>query len=220
MLIELENDDALEIPAGAADFVVRDDFRLPREVDVLAIYPHAHYLGHEVEAYATLPDGKRRWLIRIRDWNPDWQAVFHYREPVFLPRGSVISMLWHYDNSARNPRNPYSPPRRVSGGNQAFDEMAHLWLQIVPRGAGDGRVEIQEALLRHRVEKYPHDFDARVSLGALLLERFQPAAAVAVLWQAVQLDPRQEEARRFLGMALEGWGEHRRPFRNGGCVWS
>jgi tetratricopeptide (TPR) repeat protein/mono/diheme cytochrome c family protein len=206
MLIELENDDALEIPAGASDFVVGDDFRLPRDVEVLAIYPHAHYLGHAIDAYATLPGRKRVWLIRIRDWNPDWQAVFHYRAPMFLPAGSVISMRWHYDNSAGNPRNPHSPPQRVVGGNQAFDEMAHLWLQVLPRG-GDERAEIEEALLRHRVRKYRDDFDARISLGALLLERLEPAEGVGVLRQAVELKPRNEEARRFLGMALEADGK-------------
>jgi hypothetical protein len=65
MLIELENDDALDIPPGGRDFPVSDDFLLPRDVDVLAVYPHAHYLGHVMEGYATLPDGQRKWLIRI-----------------------------------------------------------------------------------------------------------------------------------------------------------
>jgi tetratricopeptide (TPR) repeat protein/mono/diheme cytochrome c family protein len=207
MLIELENDDALDIPAGERDFAVGDDLRLPRDVEVLAVYPHAHYLGREMEGYAALPNGRRKWLIRIRDWNPDWQAVFHYREPVFLPKGTVISMRYRYDNSPANPRNPNSPPRRVQGGNQATDEMAHLWLQILPQGgAGDARIEIQTALLKHRVEKYRDDFDARISLGALLLARFDPAGAVTVLEEAVQLDPKHEEARRFLGSALEGLG--------------
>jgi tetratricopeptide (TPR) repeat protein len=207
MLIELENDDALDIPAGDRDFPVGDDFRVPRDVEVLAVYPHAHYLAREMEGYATLPNGQRKWLIRIRDWNPDWQAVFHYREAIFLPKGSVISMRYRYDNSPSNPRNPNSPPRRVQGGNQATDEMAHLWLQILPRGgAGDGRVQIQTALLKHRVEKYRDDFDARISLGALLLAQFDPAGAMTVLEQAVALDPKHEEARRFLGSALEGLG--------------
>jgi cytochrome c-type biogenesis protein CcmH/NrfG/mono/diheme cytochrome c family protein len=207
MLIELENDDALDIPPGARDFAVGDDFRLPGDVEVLAVYPHAHYLGHEMEGYATLPNGRRKWLIRIGEWDPAWQAVYHYREPVFLPKGSVISMRYRFDNSAANPRNPNSPPRRVQSGNQATDEMAHLWLQILPRdAAGDQRVEIEVALLRHRVEKYRDDFDARISLGALLLARFDPAGAVAALEQAVQLDPKHEETRRFLGMALEGVG--------------
>ena len=207
MVIELENDDALDIPAGDADFAVGDDFRLPRDVDVLAIYPHAHYLGHVIEGYATLPDGRRKWLIRIPDWDPNWQAVYHYRHPVFLPKGSVISMRYHYDNSSANPRNPNFPPRRVLGGNQSTDEMAHLWLQVLPRANdSEARIEIESALLEHRVEKYGDDFDARVSLGALRLARFDPAGAVAVLQQAARLEPKQEEARRFLGVALEGVG--------------
>jgi len=206
MVIQLENDDALDIPAGERDFAVSDDFRLPRDVDVLAVYPHAHYLGHVIEGYATLPDGRRKWLIRIGDWNPNWQAVFHYRKPVFLPKGTVISMRYHYDNSTGNPRNPNSPPRRVQGGNRSTDEMAHFWLQVLPRGAGDGRTEIELALLKHRVEKYRDDFDARISLGTLMLARFDPAGAVEVLQQAVRLDPKQEEARRFLGNALEAIG--------------
>lgn len=209
IVIELENDDALDIPAGDRDFVVSDDFRLPRDVDVLAVYPHAHYLGHVIEGYATLPDGKREWLIRIPNWDPTWQAVYHYRKPVFLPVGTVISMRYRYDNSSANPRNPHSPPRRVRGGNQATDEMAHFWLQVLPRGADDERevrIEIQTALLEHRVSKYRDDFDARVSLGVLRLARFDPAGAIAVLQQAVSLEPKQEEARRFLGMALEAVG--------------
>jgi tetratricopeptide (TPR) repeat protein/mono/diheme cytochrome c family protein len=207
LLIELENDDGLDIPVGDRDFAVGDDFRLPRDVEVLAVYPHAHYLGHAMDGYATLPDGKRQWLIRIRDWNPDWQAVYHYRAAVFLPKGSVISMRWRFDNSGGNPRNPNSPPRRVLGGNQATDEMAHFWLQLLPRGGdADARIEIEAALLRHRVEKYRDDFDARISLGALLLARFDPAGAVAVLGEAVELNPRHEEARRFLGSGLESVG--------------
>jgi tetratricopeptide (TPR) repeat protein len=206
VLIELENDDALDIPAGDPDFAVSDDFRLPRDVDVLAVYPHAHYLGHLIEGYAILPDGQRKWLIRIRDWDPNWQAVYHYRQPVFLPKGTVVSMRYHFNNSSSNPRNPNSPPRRVQGGNQSTDEMAHFWLQVLPRGPGNGRIEIESALLEHRVEKYSDDFDARISLGALMLARFDPAGAVPVLRQAVGLDPRQEEARRFLGMALDVLG--------------
>jgi mono/diheme cytochrome c family protein len=77
LLIELERDSLLDIPAGVRDFAVADDFRLPLDVDVLAIYPHAHYLGHRLEAYATLPDGQREWLIKISQWDPNWQAVYH-----------------------------------------------------------------------------------------------------------------------------------------------
>jgi mono/diheme cytochrome c family protein len=202
LLIQLQDDNALDIPGGARDFVVSDDFKLPVDADVLAIYPHAHYLGHLLEGFATLPTGERKWLIRIPAWDPNWQAVYHYREPVFLPKGSVVSMRYHYDNSSANPRNPNRPPRRVQGGNRSTDEMAHLWLQILPRGNGDRRPMIVEALMRHRIEKYRADLEAHLRLAILLLARLNPTEADAVLEDAIRIAPRSPEAHNLRGTAL------------------
>jgi Tfp pilus assembly protein PilF len=179
---------------------------------VLAVYPHAHYLGHLLEGYATLPGGERKWLIRIPDWDPNWQGAYHYREPMFLPKGTVISMRYHYDNSAANPRNPNQPPRRVVSGNQATDEMGHLWLQVLPRNGpgekGDRRMELQEAVMRRRLEKYPNDFDAHFQLGALRQARLDPVEALAMLRAAVRIQPDHGEARNMLGSALVAMGRN------------
>ncbi len=202
LLVQLENDTALDIPAGARDFPIADDFRLPLNADVLAVYPHAHYLGKLLEAFATLPDGSRKWLIRIPSWDSNWQAVYYYREPVFLPRDSVIHMRYHYDNSAENPRNPNHPPKRVRAGNQATDEMGHLWLQILPTGAGDHRRELQEAVMRHRLKKDPDDVVAHMNLGAILMSRLDPQAAIGELTAAARLEPNRPETHNMLGLAL------------------
>lgn len=206
ILIQLEHDGALDIPAGARDFLASDDFTLPEDAGVLGIYPHAHYLGKLLEGYATLPDGARKWLIRIPDWDLNWQAVYRYREPVFLPKGSVISMRFHYDNSSANPRNPNHPPKRVRGGNRAVDEMGHLWLQLLPRGEGDRRMEIQEAFMRHTLQKYPADFSAHFNLGALLLERRDVEGAIRYLAAAVRIQPDRAVALNTLGAALQAAG--------------
>lgn len=206
VLLELEHDGALDIPAGARDFLISDWFKLPMDVDVLAIYPHAHYVGKLLEGYAALPDGSRKWLIRIPDWDLNWQAVYRYREPVHLPKGSVVSMRFHYDNSAANPRNPNRPPRRVLAGNQATDEMGHLWLQILPTAPGDHRRELEEAITRHRIEKYPNDFSAHLNLGAVLLSRLQTQAAISELETAVRLDPSRPEGHDMLGSGFESVG--------------
>jgi tetratricopeptide (TPR) repeat protein len=198
----LENDQALNIPAGVPDFAISDDFRLPLDADVLAVYPHAHYLGKVLEASATLPDGSKKWLVRIPAWDPNWQAVFYYKEPVFLPKDSVIHMRYRYDNSSANPRNPNHPPKRVRAGNQATDEMGHLWLQILPRGAGDHRRELQEAVMRHRLDKNPNDVVAHMNLGAILLARLDPQAAVSELREAARLEPNQPEVLNMLGLGL------------------
>jgi Flp pilus assembly protein TadD len=206
MLLPLEHDGALDIPPGDADFLVSDDFVTPMDMDVLAVYPHAHYLGHVLEGYATLPDGTRKWLVRIPDWDQSWQAVYRYTVPVFLPKGTVVSMRYHYDNSAANVRNPNQPPQRVRHGNQTTDEMAHLSLQVLPRGAQDRRTELQEAIMLHRLEKYPGDFTAQFNLGALMLERGRTAEAVRYLRGAVESRPDNPAALNTLGLALVSAG--------------
>jgi Flp pilus assembly protein TadD len=186
---------------------VKDDFTTPVDLDVLAIYPHAHYLGHVLEGYATLPGGQRKWLIRIPDWDVSWQGVYHYKTPVFLPKGTVISMRYSYDNSAANVRNPHQPPQRVRHGNQATDEMAHLSLQVLPRGPQDGHVLLQEAILEHRLEKYPGDFTAQFDLGIFMLQQRRSADAIRYLRGAVTAQPNQPLALNALGEALLAAGD-------------
>ncbi len=182
MLLQLENDLKLDIPAGQKDFPVTDEFTLPVDVDLLAIYPHAHYLGKDIQAFATLPDGTKKTLIHIPHWNLNWQAVYRYAEPVRLPKGTTVSLRYVYDNSEENPLNPNHPPARVVGGNRSSDEMCHLWLQVLPvnfdAAQGDPRMALQEALARHNVEKNPGDFEAHYNLAAMLQAKDKLDAAI------------------------------------------
>jgi tetratricopeptide (TPR) repeat protein/mono/diheme cytochrome c family protein len=201
MLLQLENDAALDIPPGAKEFVVKDEFELPLEVEVLGVYPHAHYLGKEIQGYVTLPDGTRRWLIWIRDWDLNWQAVFRYKQPVRLPRGTKLTMRWTYDNSEANPRNPSHPPRRVRAGNQSTDEMAHLWIQLLPPRREDLR-QLQAAVSRHRLSKVPDDFAAHTNLGSVLRAEGKIGEAIEHFRAAVAANPAAVPALNNLGGAL------------------
>ena len=49
---------------------------------VAGIYPHAHYLGKQMAVYADLPDGHREWLIRIDEWDFNWQDDYRYAQLV------------------------------------------------------------------------------------------------------------------------------------------
>ncbi|MEN3334150.1 MAG: hypothetical protein V7641_3515 [Blastocatellia bacterium] len=207
MLLQLENDGAIDIPAGKKDFVITDDYQLPLDVDVLGVYPHAHYLGKDLQAVATLPDGTKKWLIRIKDWDINWQAVYRYIQPVFLPKGTTISMRYTYDNSADNPRNPNSPPRRVIAGDRSTDEMGHLWLQVLPRGRDDQRIILQESLMRHRLQKYPNDFTAHFNLGGALQSMGKLEEAINTYRQALRIKADDPVARNSLGTALQTLGK-------------
>lgn len=202
MLLQLERDSMIDIPPGEKDFLVSDDFRVPMDLNVLEIYPHAHYLSKVMEGYATLPDGTRKWLVRIPDWDLNWQGVFRLKRPVFLPRGTTVSMRYHYDNSEENVRNPNHPPKRVVGGNEATAEMSHLWLQVLPVVDGDQRAALVEAIAKQRLAKYPDDFSANFNMGDLLLSRNDAAGAISYFQKAASADPRSAVAATELGSAL------------------
>jgi mono/diheme cytochrome c family protein len=153
----------LDIPPGESAYVVTDSFTLGVDVDVHTVQPHAHYLARQIEGFATLPDGTRRWLIYIRDWDFDWQGVFRYAEVQSLPAGTTLTMEYTYDNSAANPRNPNRPPRRVTYGQDTSNEMAELWFQVVTRTAADRAIlarDVGAKILREEIVGYEKMLEA------------------------------------------------------------
>ena len=211
MLLQMQNDAALDIPPGDSNFVVTDEFTLPIDVDLLGIYPHAHYLGKDLLATAVLPDGTTKTLIHIKHWDLNWQAVYRYADPVSLPKSTVLKMQYVYDNSEDNTVNPNHPPARVQGGNRSTDEMAHLWLQVLPKNdpshQGDPRMVLQEAWARHEVEKAPGSFESRYNLGQMLQARGALDEAVEQFQVALAIRPTDAIANNALGGALLAKGD-------------
>jgi tetratricopeptide (TPR) repeat protein len=211
LLLQMENDRQLDIPPGATDFLVTDAFTLPVDVDLLAIYPHAHYLGKDLQALAALPDGSTQTLIHIPQWDLNWQAVYRYAQPVPLPKGTTIRMRYTYDNSVGNIANPNHPPRKVIAGNRSTDEMAHLWLQVLPHPSAnpnvDPRMPIQEAMARHNIDKNPDDFEAHYNLAAILQAQDARTEAIQQFEVSVRLRPQDATANNALGASLLAAGQ-------------
>ncbi|MGH7187219.1 MAG: tetratricopeptide repeat protein, partial [Pseudomonadota bacterium] len=85
---------AIDIPAGAPDYTIDDRYTLPVDVEVLSVYPHAHYLGREMDARAIAPDGAARPLIHIRQWSFNWQQDYRFVTPIALGQGTTIVMRY------------------------------------------------------------------------------------------------------------------------------
>src|SRR5439155_19094594 len=79
---------AIDIPAGARDYAIEDRYQLPVDAEVLSVYPHAHYLGREMDVRASLPDGSTRQVIHIRRWSFNWQQDYRFVTSLALPRGT------------------------------------------------------------------------------------------------------------------------------------
>jgi len=207
---------AIAIPAGDSNYVVEDSYVLPVDVEALSVYPHAHYLGREMRGTATLPDGSQQELVWIRRWDFRWQDRYSYRSPLILPKGTRLSMRFTFDNSAENPANRNRPPQRVRSGPRSTDEMAQLWLEVVPRRAEDAAIlnaefarrsllaGIASAELDVRLDS--HVAAAHNMLATKYLQAGRTADAQAQLEEALRLDPRDAEARSNLGVVLQAQG--------------
>ncbi len=206
----------IAIPPGEANYVVEDSYVLPVDVDAVSIYPHAHYLGKEMRGTATLPNGTQMDLLWIRQWDFRWQDRYRYKTPVFLPRGTRLSMRFTYDNSPANPNNRNHPPQLVRSGPRSTDEMGHLWIEVVPRRAEDAAMLNADFLRRSMeaatasaeldVQIEPRVAAARNMLATRYLQVGRVADAQAQLEEALRLDPRDAEAHSNLGTVLQGQG--------------
>lgn len=128
LLIEMK----IDISPGEKGYKTRDSFTVPADVEALGIFPHMHLIGKEITVTAILPDGTTLPLIRIDDWDFNWQNFYQYAAPVALPKDTRVVLECVHDNSADNPNNPNDPPRRVTGGEQTDNEMSAALLQLVP----------------------------------------------------------------------------------------
>ena len=119
----------LQIPPNDAHYTVTTT-SVPSPVDyhLIAITPHMHLLGRSMKLTAIKPNGVKVPLVSVSDWDFNWQSTYFYKNPLALPKGTRITMTATYDNSARNRRNPNSPPKLVTWGEQTTDEMCIAFL--------------------------------------------------------------------------------------------
>ena len=158
----------------------------------------------------------KEWLIRIPAWDFFWQDDYRYAEPLQLPAGSVIEMQYVYDNSAANPLNPFSPPRRIPYGLRSEDEMGDLTLQVLPKNPADLqrlRRDMARKWVLQEIDGYrallaatPDNADYHHTLAGLYRRLGRLDEALEYFEKALAIDPDFAEARINLGITLAANG--------------
>ena len=124
----------LELPPGQADIEIKAKWTVPVDLEARAVTPHMHMLGRKMSMSITYPDGRTQDLVKIDDWDFGWQNTYYFEEPIDLPKDSVVHVVARYDNSARNPRNPNTPPKLVKWGEATTDEMCIGFIAVTKKG--------------------------------------------------------------------------------------
>jgi len=200
----------IDIPAGESRYTITDSYTLPVDVEVEAVQPHAHYRARDVRGFATLPDGSRRPLIDIADWDFRWQHVYRFITPMKLPKGTTVAMRYTYDNSAANTRNPQRPSLLARWGQRSSDEMGDLWLQVLPNDDRDldvlsrdfrPKVAAEDVIgYETEIERHPDDVGLHDDAALLYLELGRTESAIAHFTRSLALAP-SAQAHYNLGTA-------------------
>jgi mono/diheme cytochrome c family protein len=120
----------LTIPPGVEDYRVEGSVWLAQDCKLITVMPHMHLLGKRIKITMTPPAGKAETLLAIDEWDYNWQETYYLKKPLAVKAGTRFTVQGVFDNSARNPNNPSSPPRRVFVGEETTNEMCFGFLGV------------------------------------------------------------------------------------------
>jgi len=122
--------------------------KIPHDISILSVNPHMHNLGKKFLAYAVRPNGDTIPIIRINNWDFNYQYTYKFKKVIKLEKGCTMYIEAVYDNTASNPRNPFNPPRTVSAlpdGQimRTTDEMLNFELRFMKYKVGDENISLE-----------------------------------------------------------------------------
>jgi hypothetical protein len=115
-------------------------WKLNKDLSFLSVFPHMHLLGRKWKVWLERPNGSIENLIKIDDWDFNWQGGYYFTKFITAPKNSIVYAEAEYDNTTENPNNPSNPPVFVTWGEKTTDEMYYLPLLSVPYKNGDENV--------------------------------------------------------------------------------
>jgi hypothetical protein len=169
------------IPPGDPNYEARASYTFAQDAHILSLAPHMHYRGKDFSYVATFPDGRSQELLRVSNYDFNWQTGYEFETPIAAPQGTRIDCVAHWDNSADNLDNP-DPARTVRFGNESYDEMMIGFVDyvvdegirpLVPENPVKGK--LSELATQHPGEIYqvliPQQPDGPLPLTALHIPR-------------------------------------------------
>ncbi|MGF1582238.1 MAG: redoxin domain-containing protein [Gemmataceae bacterium] len=120
----------LRVPPNTPNHREEMTWTFPKDAMILSFMPHMHLRGTSAKYVATYPDGTKKTLLSVPDYDFNWQSVYRFKKPLEIPKGTKLKWICTWDNSADNPRNP-DPSKTVRWGLQTWDEMQNGWMELV-----------------------------------------------------------------------------------------
>jgi hypothetical protein len=127
--IDLSNQ-MFRIPANASEQQVTECHTFNKDMYITSLTPHMHLRGKAMEMVVTYPGGRTQTLLSVPHYDFNWQITYRAAQPIFIPKGTRIAVIGHFDNSPNNPRNP-DPSKPIRWGSASETEMMDGWIEYV-----------------------------------------------------------------------------------------
>jgi hypothetical protein len=114
------------IPAGHPNYEVHSKWEAKEDVFLVDLMPHMHVRGKDFKYTVVYPDGRSEVILNVPRYDFNWQLLYQFSKPLFLPKGSRLECVAHFDNSTANKYNP-DPTKEVRWGDQTWEEMMIGW---------------------------------------------------------------------------------------------
>ena len=118
------------IPPGDGNYEVRSSWTAIDDVRIIELMPHMHVRGKDFTYTAVYPDGRSEVVLQVPKYDFNWQLLYQFKDPLFLPKGTRLDCVAHFDNSAKNKYNP-DPSKEVRWGDQTWEEMMIGWFDYI-----------------------------------------------------------------------------------------
>ena len=121
-----------------------------QDFSFMSVFPHMHLLGKDLECIAVTPTNDTINLIKINNWDFEWQGSYFFKNFLKIPAGSMIYAEGSYDNtvSASNPN-----PVTVQSGLNTEDEMFIFIFQFLPYQLGDENISIENGSISTNIHE-------------------------------------------------------------------
>ena len=104
--------------------LLNGDLDLTNGFDIFASMMHMHTLGSGAEVMVKRANGDEEVLVRVEDYDFDWQFTYRFSEPTVFEPGDTMHLTCNFDNDR---------PEDVNWGEGSDEEMCVANLFIAPR---------------------------------------------------------------------------------------
>ena len=119
-----------KIPAGDPHHEVSECHTFEKDVYITTLTPHMHLRGGDMRFDVEYPDKRKETLLFVPHYDYNWQITYRLAKPAFIPKGTKIAVIAHFDNSANNRFNP-DPTVDIRWGEASNKEMMDGWVEYL-----------------------------------------------------------------------------------------